>query len=331
MIYSKLKPFRFPDRLEALAAGRTGSPVHIRVKPINACNDSCWYCAYRADGLELGSLMDQRDRLSDAKLAELAEDFIAMGVRAVTFSGGGEPLLHPKTAATARRLAEGGIHVAALTNGAFLSGETAEVFSSRASWVRVSMDAWDEESHIASRRSKPGEFGRIMDNLAAFAARGGPCELGVSFIVSEKNAGRLHEAARLIKDAGVRHLKLSACVVSNSGAENNAYFRRIAPEVDRQLELCRKISDASFSVIDHSTRRRTLRQAVPLCAMPRPGDERRRQRGGLHRPGQGLHRLRAARLDQGSLLQGPVGLRRVPRAARRYRPQRPLPPSLRRA
>jgi MoaA/NifB/PqqE/SkfB family radical SAM enzyme len=250
-IYSRLKLFHFHDRLSALQDGTPAVPVHIRVKPINACNDDCWYCAYRSESLELGSLMKLRDRIPDGKLLELARDLPALGVRAVTFSGGGEPLLHSALPRAVEILCAGGTKAATLTNGAFLCGDAAAAFSKHGTWVRVSMDAWDDASHAQSRGVKPGEFSRILDNMTAFSKLGGSCELGVSFIVNRRNAGRIYDACRKIKDAGARHVKLSACVIANDAAQNNAYHREIGAEVRAQIERCAGLEDAAFRVVDH--------------------------------------------------------------------------------
>ena len=77
--YSSLKALRFPEQLRALSEDGLAAPVHIRIKPINACNHHCWYCAYRADNLELGSKMELRDKIPDAKMDEIVGDIIAMG------------------------------------------------------------------------------------------------------------------------------------------------------------------------------------------------------------------------------------------------------------
>jgi hypothetical protein len=37
-IYSSLKPFLYPERLAAIAAGDVPAPVHVRIKPTNVCN-----------------------------------------------------------------------------------------------------------------------------------------------------------------------------------------------------------------------------------------------------------------------------------------------------
>jgi MoaA/NifB/PqqE/SkfB family radical SAM enzyme len=249
--YSNLKMFGFPDRLTAIAAGGVPAPVHVRIKPINHCNHGCWYCAYRVDQLQLGEGMDLKDRLPDAKLFEIADDLVAMGVEAVTFSGGGEPLLHKALPAVVERLAAGGIRVATLTNGANLKGRMADVFARHGTWVRVSIDAWDDASYARSRNVKEGEFSRVIENIRAFAARGSRCVLGASFIVGRDNVDRLEEACALLKDAGVHHVKLSAAIVSNDVAENNAYHRAFAARAAEQIAQVQALADARFSIADH--------------------------------------------------------------------------------
>jgi MoaA/NifB/PqqE/SkfB family radical SAM enzyme len=250
-VYGRLKALRYPDRLEALAGGRAAAPVHLRIKPVNACNHHCWYCAYRADGLQLGDQMKLRDRIPDEKMDEIVDDAIAMGVKAVTFSGGGEPLLYAGLPRTVERLAAGGVRTATLTNGALLKGDAARAFAEHGTWVRVSIDAWDGPSYAASRGVGPGEYARTMDNLARFAATGTKCALGASFIVSKDNAARLSDFCRQARDAGVSSVKLSACVVGNSGRENNDYHAPLAPIVAEQLARARELERPGFRIVDH--------------------------------------------------------------------------------
>lgn len=250
-LYSALKPLAFPDRLEALREDRVAAPVHIRIKPTNVCNHACYFCAYRNDGLSLGEGMAVRDRIPRGKMAEIADDIVAMGVRAVTFSGGGEPLIYPHIVETVERLAAGGVRIGTLTNGSRLLGRAADAFAAHATWVRVSIDGWDGPSYARYRKVREQEFGRVLANLAAFAARGTGCELGASIIVDQDNAGHLFELGRRLRDCGLTHVKLSACILKDSGAENNAYHARFAGTVADEIERLRSLENAGFRVIDH--------------------------------------------------------------------------------
>ena len=182
---------------------------------------------------------------------EIVDDLIAMGVKAVSFSGGGEPLLYKPLPEVVRRLSAGGVRVATLTNGANLKGKMADAFAEHGTWVRVSTDAWDDASFSRSRGVRDGEFTQLLRNLREFSARASKCVLGVSFIVDERNCRHLREACALLKDAGVNHVKVSGVVVSNSGVENNAYHARIGDIVAEQIGSAASLVDERFSIINH--------------------------------------------------------------------------------
>jgi len=250
-LYSNLKFLNYTDRIDALREQRVVAPVHIRIKPMNHCNHDCWYCAYRVSNLELGEDIDYKDKIPEQKMFEIVDDIIAMGVKAVTFSGGGEPTLYKPLPDVVRKLAEGGVRVATLTNGSNLKGKVADAFAEYGTWVRVSTDAWNDESFAKSRGIREGEFTELLKNMRSFTGRNTKCVLGVSFIVDENNCTHIYDACELLKDAGVSHVKLSAVVVSNSGEENNAYHARIKGIVAEQIDRARALSDSRFSVINH--------------------------------------------------------------------------------
>ena len=90
-VYSPLKMLHFHEKLRDLARGEVTPPVHVRLKPINACNHRCFYCCYRSENLFLSQRMREKDMIPREKMAEIVSDLAACGVKAVTFSGGGEP------------------------------------------------------------------------------------------------------------------------------------------------------------------------------------------------------------------------------------------------
>ena len=237
--YSCMKVFHFRDKVDSLprSVDRVLAPVHIRIKPTNACNHNCAYCAYRADALQLGRDMQARDRIPRDKMREIVEDIIAMQVRAVTFSGGGEPFCYPHLLEAVQALAASPVQFAALTNGARLSGELAELFAHRATWVRVSMDGWDGASYARYRRVPETEFDRVTGNMAAFQRLGGGCRLGASLIVDRTNAAHVREFIGRMRALGVDSVKVSPCIVANDAAANNAYhapvFDRVKDEIAR--------------------------------------------------------------------------------------------------
>lgn len=250
-VYSSLKPFAFPENIKAFAEHRLPFPVHVRIKPINACNHNCWFCAYRSDNLELGENMNLRDKIPEEKMSELIEDIISMKVQAVTFSGGGEPLAYPSIDKVVLKLGQHGVKVGCLTNGSLLKGAKAEAFAEAGTWVRVSIDAWDNESYHKSRGVRIGAFDETIRNLEQFSKIAKNCLLGVSYIVTRENHSHLFESLQILKQAGVKTVKLSACVVSVSASENNVYHDALKEVVALEIQKCMSLVDQNFEVVNH--------------------------------------------------------------------------------
>ncbi|MDP7353884.1 MAG: radical SAM protein [Desulfobacterales bacterium] len=250
-LYGNLKFIAFPDHLKALEEDRLVAPAHIRIKPINACNHDCWYCAYHVDWLKLGELMEHKDIIPKEKMFEIIDDIVEMGVKAVTFSGGGEPLMYPHISQCVKIFAEGGVSVAALTNGSNLKGKVADAFAEHADWVRISMDAWDGPSYARARNVKENEFEKVVANIRDFAARKSSCVIGISFIIQQDNSEHIFEFVSMMKDAGVNHVSLSGCVVSNSGLEVNEYHDKIRGAVQEQIRRSLLLECTDFKVVDN--------------------------------------------------------------------------------
>ena len=250
--YSALKFMQFADHLQDDEAGRIKPPVHVRVKPTNRCNHNCWYCAYRVDNLSLGEDMDEKDSIPSERMLALAHEFVESGVKAVTFSGGGEPLLYKALPEVIDILATGGIRVAALTNGSNLKGRMADAFAEHGTWIRVSLDAWDNPSYVKSRGAQTDGFSRLLDNIQAFTARDTRCVLGVSLIVGKDNHQHILEICSILKTVGVNHVKVSGAVVSNDVLGNNEYHSTIKTEVENQISIAqRALVDSSFNILNH--------------------------------------------------------------------------------
>jgi MoaA/NifB/PqqE/SkfB family radical SAM enzyme len=250
-IYNNQKFLQFPDRIQALREGRVLAPVHIRIKPVNKCNHDCWYCAYRVSNLQLGEDMDHDDVIPADKMAQIVDDVIDMGVKAVTFSGGGEPLLYKQLPETIRNLAAGGIRIGALSNGSNLKGKVADAFAEYGTWIRISLDGWDDESYAKARDIKEGAFTQLIENLRSFSSRSSKCTLGTSFIIDNNNYSHIFEVCAQLKDAGVQHVKLYGVIINNDGRKNNAYHHRIARETMALIEKAKTLESDKFSIVNH--------------------------------------------------------------------------------
>lgn len=253
LLYTRYKIFHFPEKLNSLPLENPEirAPIHIRIKPTNVCNHDCWYCAYRVSGLQLGKDMVEKDYIPKEKMLEIIDDCIEMGVRAITFSGGGEPFVYKYLLDAIKRLSQTDISFAALTNGSKLSGEIAEIFAHHGTWIRVSIDGWDDKSYAEYRKTSKNEFSKVMKNMENFKKFGGKCYLGVSLVVDNKNYKHIYEFTKKVKDIGVDSIKISPCIVSNDGKENDAYHKPFFKEAKEQaMRAKEELEGDGFEVYD---------------------------------------------------------------------------------
>ncbi|MFH1318973.1 MAG: radical SAM protein [Candidatus Omnitrophota bacterium] len=253
LLYTKMKVFHFKDKLDSLPKNidEIMPPIHIRIKPTNVCNHNCWYCAYKSKDLQLGKDMVERDFIPRNKMLEIVEDISEMGVKAVTFSGGGEPFCYPYLYETVESLVKHNISFAALTNGSLLKGKLSEIFAKEGTWLRVSMDGSSDQDYSKYRGTADGEFTKIISNMESFKKFNGKCFLGVSLVVDKNNYAAVYKLIKRLKEIGADSVKVSPCIVSNDRSANNNYHQPIFDQVKSEINKSIKdFKSERFEIFD---------------------------------------------------------------------------------
>ncbi|MBT4790154.1 MAG: radical SAM protein [Halobacteriovoraceae bacterium] len=251
--YSKYKIFHFPKKIQSLKreAPNALPPIHIRIKPLNACDHDCYYCAYRSSNLELGKDMNLKDLIPNKKMQEIIQDISLMGVKSVTFSGGGEPLRYPYMLESLETLVKKKINFAIISNGSNLQGKLADIISQHASWIRISLDGWDAKSYANYRNVSLQEFDKVIKNLERFKQKSPRCKLSVNLIVNKDNAPHIEELVLKLKKIGIDNIKIGPCVISNDHQKNYAYHQPIALQVKQSIvKLQKNHSSSNFELIN---------------------------------------------------------------------------------
>lgn len=215
-VYDKSKLAFHKGKLEALARGEITAPVYVRIKPTNRCNHACFYCPYiPGSSAPVSETVDLKDEIPFGKLVEVLSDFQEIGVKAVTYSGGGEPLIHPSIAEIMRRTLDNKIELSMITNGQELYGKRAEILS-QSGWVRVSSSESDAETFKEARKRPESWFYVLGKNIKDFARIKKPgCELGINFVVQKTNAEKVYRSVEYFRDLGAGHIKITPCWFPN--------------------------------------------------------------------------------------------------------------------
>lgn len=282
--YAEEKGLYHTDRLAEIRHGRHPNPVHLQLIVSDLCNHDCSFCAYRQSGYTSnqlfgeikadGSYTHNPNRLIPTeKVLEILEDAAELGIKAIQFTGGGEPTVHREFPLFLRRAHELGLETALVTNGQNLNEETRRELL-QSTWVRVSIDAGREETYREVRRVREGVFQRVQDNVRALVeARNAAGQdwpyIGAGFVVTRENWREILEGVDIAERMGVDNLRFAA-VFTNQDEDYFAGFEKRAHELAAQAEAR---SRPGFKVTDNfRVRFADLKQRSPeyeRCAYQR--------------------------------------------------------------
>ena len=243
--YSNFKIVGYPEKLKSFIDCEITAPIYVRLKMTNRCNQRCSWCGYASPISDMHPTCDRGDEIPAGRVLALINEIADMGTKAILFSGGGEPLIHPIASKAFDLCKERGLKFALITNGQNLNSEMAQHLVS-ASWVRLSVDYWDGESIASSRGVSPKMFGVIMDNWQNFIEVKDPaCDAEINFITTKENYKHIEEACAMVKAIGSENIRF--CPMYNNDFIN--YHIPIKDEVNRRLANARKLyEDDSFHV-----------------------------------------------------------------------------------
>lgn len=190
------KMFQYLDRLNVgLQANKYGGlfpmPVTVELDLTNTCNHACPGCTF--DYL----VNKDHSQIPYALAIKIIAELASLGVRGLTFSGGGEPLLYgvDRVLDLMKRARAGSVQTALITNGSLLRNPA---FLELCAWVRISLDAYDSDTFRRFHGRYEKEFEKVVDNLRFMAetaktrrAVGWTCgTLGVGFLTDRTSVER---------------------------------------------------------------------------------------------------------------------------------------------
>lgn len=264
--YSNDKPLYHHEILNVLRNGEQPNPVHVLLIISDLCSHDCSFCAYRMTGHPANLLFGETNKLTGSvnnnpkrmipreKVIEILDDCKEMGVKAIEFTGGGEPTVHPQHADLFEATLNRGLELALVTHGVLLSDRTIELLT-RARWVRVSLDAGSPETYARIRGVSASQFERALKSIEKLVAAKSFCmsdtTIGISFVVTRENYREIVDAARRAKSLGVDTFRISAVFQP----EGMAYFDSISEEISSECAEAEQFGDEGFRVINLWPRR----------------------------------------------------------------------------
>lgn len=192
---------------------QTVRPITVEWHLSNRCDHDCEFCTFKES---VHHSPNATAIFPDNLIEPTVEDLRDMGVKAVVYSGGGEPLLFPGANRVMKLVKNAKIRQGLITNGSQIgSAQNAEAILSNCDWVRISVDAATQSVYEATH-GKNRSLAKTIENIRKLVEmrQGNKPQIGVSFLLTMTNYTDLLPAAKLFSDVGVNYFQAKPIVIS---------------------------------------------------------------------------------------------------------------------
>ena len=238
-------------------AGGAYSPIQVEIDLTNLCTSACHWCAgYQERELHpfilfgTGSNRDDQWDSSRERVLRLINELADYGVKSLTWTGGGDPSLHPHLAEFLKHAASLGLDNGLITNGVI--DVTHCIHDCQ--WVRFSVDAATETGY-KQQHGREKHFHRVLSNVREAVARkrrdGLKTTIGVGFVTAPEVIHEIVPFAKLWKHIGIDYIQYRP-IMDNYGREYHADNATIL----QQIRLAEKVdsrvvkSDAKYNAME---------------------------------------------------------------------------------
>lgn len=274
--YATDKVLWHPDRLADMRAGRRPVPINLQLIISDFCNQDCHWCAYRAsNGLSVeqfagpdksGAISKNPMRMIPyEKALEIVDDAASLGVKSVTWTGGGEPTVHPQHLELFGHALDLGLECSLNTNGVVFRKGWADVLP-RFAYARFSIDAGTPEEYGRIRRVPPSMYETALRNMhnlrAEIEQQGTGCVVGAGYVVEPTNIENVLEGVARIRDHGAAYVRLASMQSLDGVAP---YGDRLQAAQDVCAEATATLTTDGFKVVNLFEGSLGQRMEDPYC------------------------------------------------------------------
>ena len=225
-------------------------PVLVEVDPSNACNHGCYFCISSYIHLPESKGLETFNRSIMPKniLMSMCEDLVDLGVKAVNWTGGGEPTLNPNLKYAIQYMGKNNIPMGMFTNGALLDRfDLFDTLVDNMTWVRFSVDAGTEKTYNWIRRPGKGQdWNKMHQNLAKLIdtnnAAGKKIDIGVGMVITPDTYSEIVDYANTFKDFDLDYCQFKPEIVNREreeGVQRDVEFwnEKVEPLLDEAKDI----------------------------------------------------------------------------------------------
>lgn len=242
--FSSSKILQHIDRISEWKQEGISRPVTYELDMTNVCNCKCHFC--------FGFFEQKQHQVSmtfqDAK--NILNQIKQFGGKAVTFTGGGDPLCNKYTIEAVKYSKKIGLDVGFISNGILLNSETAKEIVKACTWVRISLDAATKETYKLTHGMNSSTFDLILKNIKLLVKwkkeEKSSITIGVGFLTYDRTIDEIVAFAKLSKKLGVDYAQYRPLLKRFTEKEFNI---KDQDKVISNIAKAKQYSDKKFAVV----------------------------------------------------------------------------------
>lgn len=218
-------------------------PIHIEIDPTSTCQQNCLRCSYKQDIDGRRDYIIHREGVSlpYLRFKELISEFKELGMKAITLSGGGEPLMYPHIKDIIQDIFSADLQLGIISN---LAVKVDTELLSHSVWIRVSLDAAVMETYnLLHRPSNRKAFDLVLENIRHLSNYRKSLDLGINYLIQPENYKEVYSAALLAKDLGASYIRFVPAI-----ATDVIDYDDLFPKIEKKLQKSLYLIDEKFHV-----------------------------------------------------------------------------------
>jgi len=244
--YSPYKLIHHPEIINRLKNKDFLYPIQVHLIPTNFCNQKCKFCAYRITGNESNQHFNEKDYIPTDKILSLLDCLYKCNIKAIQYTGGGEPLCHPNINEIFQKTIDNNMDLALVTNGILLNDKLIEILN-KSKWIRISVDAYSKETYCKLKNAPEFHYDKMIENIKKLIKnKSNDTIIGIGFVVCQENYKEIYDAVKMFKDIGVDNVRISAAFQP----EGFNYFNSFFKEAKILSQKAKILADNKFDVFN---------------------------------------------------------------------------------
>jgi radical SAM protein with 4Fe4S-binding SPASM domain len=216
------------DRVLDFLDNKNPAPVLVEFDPSNTCNHGCYFCISSYIHLPESKDLDTYNKtiMPREVLMSACKDFVDMGVRAINWTGGGEPTINKNLKEAIEYIGQNSdIKMGIFTNGTLLDKwDMFDAMVDNMTWVRFSVDAGTPETYNSIRRVRANQgWDKMSANLTKLVevnnSKGKKIQIGTGFVITPDTYKEITDFAKYFAQFDIDYCQYKPEIVNREREE----------------------------------------------------------------------------------------------------------------